>query len=136
LRKIIAAAALSVCVFFGISRAQEPHQVDFGRDVQPIFKSKCLGCHGPVQQKNGLRLDRRSDAMRGGTITVIGPGNSAGSRLYLRLAGGEYGLQMPPTGPLSPAELNIIKDWIDQGAEWPDALSGEIPPPPRRCQFR
>jgi ankyrin repeat protein len=130
LRKIIAAAALSVCVFFGISRAQEPHQVDFGRDVQPIFKSKCLGCHGPVQQKNGLRLDRRSDAMRGGTITVIGPGNSAGSRLYLRLAGGEYGLQMPPTGPLSPAELNIIKDWIDQGAEWPDALSGEIPPPP------
>ena len=130
LRKIIAAAVLSVCVFWGISRAQEPHKVDFARDVQPIFKSKCMGCHGPAQQKNGFRLDRRSDAMRGGTIAVIGPGNSTGSRLYNRLTGGEYGLQMPPTGPLSAAEINIIKDWIDQGAEWPDALSGETPPPP------
>ena len=130
MRKIIAVALLSVCVFWGISRAQEPHKVDFAQDVQPIFKSKCIGCHGPAQQKNGFRLDRRSDAMRGGTIAVIGPGNSAGSRLFLRLSGGEYGLQMPPTGPLSAAELNIIKDWIDQGAEWPDALSGETPPPP------
>jgi hypothetical protein len=130
LRKIIAAAALSACVFWGISRAQEPRKVDFARDVQPIFKSKCIGCHGPAQQKNGFRLDRRSDAMRGGMIADIGPGNSAGSRLYLRLAGGEYGLQMPPTGPLSAAEVNIIKNWIDQGAVWPDALSGEIPPPP------
>jgi ankyrin repeat protein len=130
LRKIIAAALFSACVFWGISRAQEPHKVDFAQDVQPIFKSKCIGCHGPAQQKNGFRLDRRSDAMRGGTIAVIGPGNSAGSRLYLRLTGGEYGLQMPPTGPLSAADLNIIKDWIDQGAVWPDALSGETPPPP------
>jgi len=130
LRKIIAAAALSACVFWGISRAQEPHKIDFGRDVQPIFKAKCVGCHGPAQQKNGFRLDRRGDAMRGGTIADIGPGNSAGSRLYLRLAGGEYGLQMPPTGPLSAADLDIIKEWIDQGAEWPDALSGETPPPP------
>nr|HEV7953661.1 ankyrin repeat domain-containing protein [Candidatus Acidoferrales bacterium] len=130
MRKIIAAAALSVCVFWGITRAQEPRTVEFARDVQPIFKSKCVGCHGPAQQKNGFRLDRRSDAMRGGTITDIGPGNSAGSRLYLRLSGGEFGLQMPPTGPLSAAELNIIKDWIDQGAVWPDALAGETPPPP------
>jgi ankyrin repeat protein len=129
MRRIIAAAAVSVCVFWGVSRAQEPHKIDFGRDVQPIFKAKCVGCHGPSLQQNGFRLDRRDDAMRGGTIAVIGPGNSAGSRLYLRLTGGEYGLQMPPTGPLSAAEVNIIKNWIDQGAEWPDALSGEAPPP-------
>ncbi len=130
MRKIIVAVALSVCAFWGISRGQEPRKIDFATDVQPIFKARCIGCHGPAQQKNGFRLDRRSDAMRGGTIAVIGPGNSAGSRLYLRLTGGEYGLQMPPTGPLSAAELNTIKEWIDQGAIWPDALSGETPPPP------
>lgn len=118
-----------MCVFWGISRAQEPRKIDFARDVQPIFKSKCIGCHGTVQQKNGFRLDRRSDAMRGGTIADIGPGNSAGSRLYLRLAGAEFGMQMPPTGPLSAAEVNTIKDWIDQGAAWPDAFAGETPPP-------
>lgn len=130
MRKIVVAAVVSVCIFWGISRAQEPRKIDFARDVQPIFKARCAGCHGPAQQKNGFRLDRRSDAMRGGTISVIGPGNSLGSRLYQRLAGSEYGLQMPPTGPLSAAEINIIKVWIDQGAEWPDSLSGETPPPP------
>jgi ankyrin repeat protein len=130
LRKIIIGAAVAVCAVWGISRAQEPRKIDFARDVQPILKTRCIGCHGPAQQKNGFRLDRRSDAMRGGTIAVIGPGNSDGSRLYKRLVGSEFGIQMPPTGPLSVAEVSIIKDWIDQGAEWPDALSGETPPPP------
>ncbi len=32
---------------------------------------------------------------------------------------------MPPTGPLDPEQLNIIKLWIDQGAKWPDDLAGE-----------
>src|ERR1700722_1099191 len=130
LRKIIVCIILSVCLFWGISRAQEPRKIDFARDVQPILKTRCIGCHGPAQQKNGFRLDRRGDAMRGGTIAVIGPGNSAGSRLYQRLTGSEFGIQMPPTGALSSAEVGIIKDWIEQGAEWPDALSGETPPPP------
>jgi ankyrin repeat protein len=130
LRKTIVGAIVCVTAFWGVSRAQAPRKIEFGRDVQPIFKARCVGCHGPAQQKNGFRLDRRSDAMRGGTIAVIGPGNSAGSRLYYRLTGSEFGIQMPPTGPISAEEIATIKDWLDQGAEWPDALSGETPPPP------
>lgn len=105
-------------------------KVDFKKDVQPIFRSNCVGCHGPIQQKNGFRLDRRSAAMRGGTLAMIGPGNAAGSRLYLRLIGSDYGMQMPPTGPLNGAQIEIIKNWIDQGAEWPDDAAGETPAPP------
>jgi ankyrin repeat protein len=108
--------------------AQPPRRVDFGRDVAPIFKSHCIECHGPTLQSNGLRLDRRADAMRGGTIADIGPGNAEGSRLYLRLIGSEYGLQMPPTGPLSADDVATIRAWIDQGAIWPDELSGESSP--------
>src|SRR5579864_7487937 len=114
--------------------AQVPARIDFARDVQPIFKAHCIACHGPSQQMNRFRLDRRSDAMRGGTIPVIGPGNAAASRLYLRLIGSQYGLQMPPTGALSAEQINIIKAWIDQGAEWPDQFSGEThsaPPDPQ-----
>ncbi len=102
-------------------------KVDFARDVQPIFRQKCVGCHGPTVHQNGLRLDRRSSAMRGGTIAVIGPGNSAGSRLYLMLAPNPFGPQMPPTGPLSAGEIATIKAWIDEGAPWPDALANEAP---------
>lgn len=109
---------------------QPPAKVDFATDIQPILRQQCVTCHGPKQQKNGLRLDRRRDAMRGGTIAVIGPGNAEGSRLYNKLIGDKFGPRMPPTGALPPEQIAKIKAWIDQGAEWPDALSGDTPPPP------
>jgi ankyrin repeat protein len=125
-----AAAILVVGLYAERARTQSPAKVDFARDVQPILRQSCVGCHGPTQQMAGFRLDRRRDAMRGGTIAVIGPGNSDGSRLYQRLIGSEFGGQMPPTGALSADKVAIIKAWIDQGAEWPDALAGDQPPAP------
>ena len=104
-------------------------KVDFRRDVQPLLKQYCIECHGPSQQMHGFRLDRRSDAMRGGTIVMITRGNSAGSRLYQKLIGNQYGPQMPLTGPLTPQQIEIVRQWIDEGAEWPDDLSGDTPPP-------
>jgi ankyrin repeat protein len=122
---------ISAASFWTRARAaQPPVPVDFVRDVQPILRQHCYGCHGPTQQMNGFRIDRRREAMRGGTIAVIGPGNSDGSRLYQRLIGNQYGQQMPPTGALRPEETRIIKDWIDQGAVWPDEASGEAPVKP------
>ena len=61
-------------------------RVDFGRDVQPILRQQCYSCHGPDQQMNGFRLDRRRDAMRGGTTNpgIIRPGNSGASLLMSR----------------------------------------------------
>src|SRR5262245_13396173 len=116
--------AISSSAGFG----EVPATIDFGRDVQPLFKAHCIDCHGPKVQKNGFRLDRRRDAMKGGTISVIGPGNSAASRLYLKLiAKDPVGPQMPPDGLLHRDEINIIKTWIDQGAKWPDELAGETP---------
>jgi hypothetical protein len=63
--------------------------------------------------------------MRGGRQTNIGPGNADGSRLYHRLIGTRFGSQMPPNGALSSEQIATVKAWIDQGAEWPDQLSGE-----------
>src|SRR6476660_10177961 len=81
------------------SAAQSPARVDFGRDVQPILRQHCYGCHGPNQQMNGFRLDRRRDAMRGGTANpgIIRPGNAAASLLMARITGDTAGPQMPPT---------------------------------------
>ena len=39
-------------------------------------------------------------------------------------------MPMPPTGSLPPEQIELIKNWIDQGALWPGAASGETPPPP------
>ena len=126
MKKRLASAALivGIAVMFVRPAAQVPARVDFGRDVQPIFRDYCYSCHGPDQQMNGFRLDRRADALRGGGQTNIGPGNADGSRLYHRLIGTKFGPQMPPTGPLTADQISIVKAWIDQGAEWPDALAG------------
>ena len=128
-KELVAAGALAFGAA-GLPLAGTPAGVDFGRDVQPIFKTYCYGCHGPSQQMAGFRLDRRSDAMRGGTIAVIAPGAGEASRLYLRLIGSEYGPKMPMMGTLTPAQIGTIKEWIDQDALWPDKYAGEKPAPP------
>ena len=93
--------------------------IDYDRDVRPIL-TQCFGCHGPRQAQSGLRLDLRQNALRGGDYgVVIVPGRSAESKLILRLTGSKAGLQMPPTGPLPQEEIDILRAWIDQGAEMP-----------------
>src|ERR1017187_413729 len=109
--------------------SQTPAKVDFARDGQPIFRQNCIGCHGPTNQNNGLRVDRRSSVMKRGSRRVM-PGSIENSFLYHRLTGTDFGLQMPPTGALHPEQVQIIKAWIEQGAEWPDSLANEIEFPP------
>jgi ankyrin repeat protein len=114
-----------------------PAKIDFARDVQPLLRANCYGCHGPTLQSGGFRLDRRRDSMPnrvGANGARIVPGNSASSRVYVRVSGSQGGLQMPPTGALSAEQIGIIKAWIDQGAEWPDELAGETPSPPQDPQ--
>lgn len=99
--------------------------IDFNRDVKPIFREYCWACHGPTQQMATLRLDQREAALIAGRGKMaIMPGGSDRSLVYRRVAGIDKP-QMPPTGPLTPEQIGIIKDWLDQGAQWP------VEPPPR-----
>jgi ankyrin repeat protein len=99
---------------------QAPSAVDYERDVRPVLANRCFGCHGPRQQQSGLRLDLRQNALRGGDYgVVIVPGHSAESKLIQRVIGNDAGLQMPPTGELPANEIEILRAWIDSGAEMP-----------------
>jgi mono/diheme cytochrome c family protein len=105
-----------------VAQAQPQHpasaKVDYEKDVQPLLAQNCYGCHGPEVQQSGLRLDRRQPALRGGDYgPVIIPGKSSESKLIRRLVDGDGGLQMPPSGALTPDEINVLRAWIDQGAE-------------------
>ena len=126
MRKIVQ-MALCACLFAGIFLAQTPDRVDFARDVQPIFQQNCMGCHGPSQQMNGLRLDRRSSVIR---TRMVVPQSLEYSFLYKRISGTEAGTQMPPTGVLRPQQIDVIKKWIEQGGDWPDSLANEVERPP------
>jgi ankyrin repeat protein len=94
-------------------------KVDYDEHVRPLLAQHCYSCHGDTVQQAGLRLDLRQNALRGGDYgPVIVPGKSADSKLIKRLVDGDGGMQMPPTGPLTPEEIGILRAWIDQGAEF------------------
>jgi len=124
------AALVLIAGLGGESSSRAQTRVDFARDVQPILRGRCLECHGPTQQMNGYRLDRRSIALTGGTRPNIVPRSSESSRLYRRVLSAEFGTRMPPDDPLTRDEIDVLRRWIDEGAEWPDALANELELPP------
>lgn len=123
------AASLGIVLCSASAATQSaPAKVDYARDIQPLLKQNCVSCHGPAKQSGGLRLDQKSSAMRPLLRRVV-PFSSANSMVYHRVIG-ELGQPMPPTGDLKPAQVELLKRWIDEGAEWPDALANESPLPP------
>ena len=100
--------------------------VDFARDVKPILAERCFTCHGPEKQKNGLRLDLRETALRGGDSgKAIAAGDVDGSLLIKLVSGGDEKRVMPSKGErLTGPQIAILKAWIQQGAVWPDEHAG------------
>ena len=114
---------LLLALFCGVASPAWAQPVDFPRDIFPIFESRCFECHGPKKQKNGLRLDRPADALRGGDSgkPAYVPGQSGQSQLVLRVTTNDPDEMMPPKGDrLTPAQIAALRAWIDAGAKWPE----------------
>jgi mono/diheme cytochrome c family protein len=121
---LIAVCAAGV-MLLGVSSAQQ-RTVDFRRDIEPIFRANCYTCHGADMASGQLRLDLKGAAMKGGISgAVIIPGKSKESRLLRRILGEDGEMRMPMGGdPLQPAQIELIRRWIDEGADWPDEEGG------------
>ena len=102
-------------------------KIDYQRDIQPIFEKACFRCHGPERPKSRFRLDTRESALKGGDSGIdIVSGDSAKSPLIHYVARLVSDMEMPPTGkvePLSPAEIGLLRAWIDQGVSYGTAPS-------------
>ena len=101
--------------------------VDFVRQIQPILKSRCYGCHSAEKSEAGLRLDIKENAFAGSDEhRVIMRGDGESSLLIRRIRSEDEGERMPPEGkPLSELEIERLKRWIDSGAPWPDGVDPE-----------
>lgn len=100
--------------------------VDFVRDIQPILNDQCVSCHGAEKARGHLRLDVKSMALDGGTSgKSIELGKGEASLLVHRLRGVGDEDQMPLKKPALPAaQIALFSRWIDEGAQWPDAVAG------------
>jgi hypothetical protein len=106
--------------------------VDFAKSIQAVLEKRCIECHGEKKQKAELRLDSKEAVLKGGdTATVVVPGKPAESELIKRISLPEgHDDIMPPKGdPLTKEQIEAFKNWIDQGAKWPEGLvlKGEAP---------
>jgi cytochrome c len=134
---MVMAACLGIA---GLSRGASAadtaeNTVSFDKDIKPILTKSCVNCHkqdprNPRGPAGGLRLDDKEAAMKGGkTGNDIVPGKAEESLVYKVLTGpvkvsGKEIHQMPKARPnqtakpLAKEQVELIKKWIDQGANW------------------
>jgi mono/diheme cytochrome c family protein len=112
--------------------------VEFNRDIRPILSDTCFQCHGPDERtrKAGLRLDVKEQVLQkleSGAAAIV-PGKLAESELYQRITTTNEAERMPPTDSgkqLSPQQIQLLKNWIEQGA--PFEAHWSFVPPRRRA---
>jgi hypothetical protein len=111
-------------VFLLISSSVLAAPVDFVREVRPILEKHCQECHGGNRQKSGLRLDIKSEALKGGDNhgPDILPGRAGESPLIHFLTTDDEDELMPPKGRLPQAEIDTLTRWVNEGAHWPDGI--------------
>jgi hypothetical protein len=113
------AAVLLLTLVASPAFAADP--VDFQKHVYPILHDRCFSCHQGADAKSGVRLDQRAVV-----LTLVTPGKSAESVLIKMVSGDDPDRVMPPKGArLTAAQVQTLKDWIDQGVKWDDKL---LPP--------
>jgi mono/diheme cytochrome c family protein len=128
LRSIVAAMMLVICAI-GTVVAEEPTEGEklFALKLKSMFASKCLACHGADSEniEGGFDMRTRESTLRGGETygsDVVVPGNGRSSLLYKVTIRSEEGYEMPPkeAEKLTDEQTNWIRQWIDEGAPWPD----------------
>lgn len=112
-------------------KAEEP--LRFNQDVRPLLSKKCIACHGPDADK-GRKGDLRLDIPDGEDgayrivegVQAIRPGDLANSEVWKRIISDDPDDIMPPPEkkshikPLTSEEKEVLKKWIEQGAEYED----------------
>ena len=110
-------------------------EISFDSDIRPILSDKCYACHGPDKKKRkaNLRLDIKEGAFaeRDGYPAIV-PGKPLDSTLYLRISAEDPKDRMPPLHSersLNQQQIELLKRWIENGAEWQEHWSFT---PPKR----
>ncbi|WP_111979567.1 PSD1 and planctomycete cytochrome C domain-containing protein [Algibacillus agarilyticus] len=96
-------------------------KISFNNDIRPILNKSCTGCHGGVGKQSNVSFIYREEALgRGhsGRLTIV-PGDPDASELIVRVESNDPNIRMPYKAPaLSQHEIQLLRTWIEQGAEW------------------
>jgi hypothetical protein len=95
-------------------------EVDFVTQVAPVLEKHCVECHGAEKSKGKLRLDSRAAAFKSEGVLIAGKADDSEFFKRITLPAGDDDL-MPAEGDPLPKEVqDILRDWINEGAKWPE----------------
>ncbi|WP_460967170.1 DUF1553 domain-containing protein [Spirosoma migulaei] len=113
------AMALLLSSFLGIFEKR----VDYNTQIKPLLNKNCIVCHGGVKKAAGFSLLFKQEALapaKSGKLAIV-PGDAEASEMIRRLTLTDPDERMPLDHPaLKPDEIDLLRKWIDQGAEWGD----------------
>ena len=96
----------------------------FEEKIRPLFVERCYECHTATKHQGDVRLDLRASVFP----ELIVPGQPDQSRLLQVLKYDPNDTRMPPKGKLPQGEIDLLTEWVKQGAPWPaDAPTGAKP---------
>jgi Planctomycete cytochrome C len=104
-------------------------KVSFTKHIKPVLTANCLPCHDGKTVGPPFLLTNREEAFKPGALgSRIQPGKPDQSLLFLNPRGTHKAINvMPPVGNrLTSAELNVLRRWIEQGADWPSGAAGRL----------
>jgi formylglycine-generating enzyme required for sulfatase activity len=104
-----------------LSASALPAAIDFDKQVRPILTAECAACHGADRPAGGVRLTDRAAVLNG---TMVAPGKPDASLLVrvIELPAGKP-KAMPPGKQLEKAQRELIRQWIAEGAVWPEGAT-------------
>jgi hypothetical protein len=113
--------------------------VDFNREIRPILSDNCFACHGPDEKQRmaKLRFDTKEGAFAKPGIIV--PGEPAKSKLVMRITSKDPNVMMPPPESghkLTGNQIELLKRWIEEGAQWNEHWAYVAPKRPAVPQVR
>lgn len=106
-------------------------QIDFAKDIKPLFEASCIQCHAKGKTKGGLSLESREGFLKGGkTGPAVVPGKSGDSLIVHLVAGVDPENVMPMKGTKwTPKQVGLLRAWIDQGSPWDASITFARPEP-------
>lgn len=122
-RKLLVITSILIAALIVTTSLIGHKKVDYNTEVKPLLNKKCISCHGGVKKEAGFSVLFRSEALDttdSGKPAII-PGDPAGSEMIRRLTASDPEERMPyKHEPLSQQEIDMLKQWIKEGAQWGD----------------
>ncbi len=121
-------AFIALCCFLS-SGSGLASETLFREHVAPLLIERCLSCHNGERTEGGLSLATAAATFTGGDSgEAIVQGDAAGSYLVERILPVDGKAEMPEgQPPLRDEQIELIEQWIDQGADWPEGMVLELP---------